>query len=186
MASSGGAAGRVGAAAGDESHGYNRAVSRYYGPTEADALVPELTQLLTRLRDQRTELVSIRDAVRAREGRLLDDPDPGSPGDSGDPGDPAAALPTPDGDDPELRRLTLRMRGIVDQMQADVAWLDERGIVLRDIAMGLLDFPALAAGRPVWLCWCLGEDRVGFWHPQDEGYAGRRPLVELPDGAARA
>ena len=78
------------------------------------------------------------------------------------------------------------MRGIVDQMAADVAWLDERDIVLRDIATGLLDFPALAAGRQVWLCWRLGEDRVAFWHATDEGFAGRKPLAALPHGVAHA
>jgi hypothetical protein len=147
-------------------------VSRFYGPADADALVPELATIVTRLRDQRAELVSLRDAFRAREGDLVDAL--------------IADEPTPDGDDAELRRLRLRMRGIVDQMQADVAWLDEREIVLRDIATGLLDFPALAAGRPVWLCWCLGEERVAFWHGTDEGYAGRRSLAALPDGIARA
>jgi hypothetical protein len=147
-------------------------VSRFYGPADADALVPDLVTVVERLRDQRTELVGLRDAFRARESDLVDAL--------------IADEPTPDGDDRELRRLRLRMRGIVDQMQADVAWLDEREIVLRDIATGLLDFPALAAGRPVWLCWCLGEDRVAFWHGTDEGYAGRRPLAALPDGIARA
>jgi hypothetical protein len=147
-------------------------VSRYYGPADADALVPDLVTVATRLRDQRTELVGLRDAFRVREGDVV----------SALMADGADG----DGDDPELRRLRLRMRGIVDQMQADVAWLDERGIVLRDIATGLLDFPALASGRPVWLCWRLGEDRVAYWHGRDEGFGGRKPLVALPDGAARA
>ena len=90
-------------------------------------------------------------------------------------------------DDPELRRLRLRMRGIVDQMQADVAWLDERSIMLRDIAhAACMDFPALVSGRQVWLCWRLGEADVGFWHGQDEGFAGRRPLANLPDAPPRA
>ena len=148
-------------------------MSRYYGPDDANSLVPELVTVVTRLRDQRTELVGLRDAFRAREGAVIDEPHRGRDG-------------TPTGDDPELRRLRLRMRGIVDQMQADVAWLDDRDIVLRDIATGLLDFPALTAGRPVWLCWRLGEDRVAFWHGTDEGFAGRKPLAALPDGAARA
>jgi hypothetical protein len=78
------------------------------------------------------------------------------------------------------------MRGIVDQMQADVAWLDERSIVLRDISTGLLDFPALVSGRQVWLCWRLGETGIGYWHAHDEGFAARRPLANLPDEAARA
>jgi hypothetical protein len=78
------------------------------------------------------------------------------------------------------------MRGIVDPMQADVAWLDEREIVLRDISTGLVDFPALVSGRQVWLCWRSGEAAVAFWHNVDEGFAGRRPLEALPDEAARA
>lgn len=146
-------------------------MSRYYGPHDANALVPELDAVVGRLRDQRSELLDLRDSVRARE-RLLE-------------GGLTAAQPLIQ-DDPELRRLNLKMRGIVDQMQADVAWLDDRDIALRDIASGLLDFPALAAGRPVWLCWRLGEDRVAFWHDTDSGFAGRRPLAELPDGTARA
>ncbi len=152
--------------------GYNRDVSRFYGPADADAMVPELATRVGRLRDQRDELVGLRDAYRDREGELVD-----------------ALIADGDldsGDDADLRRLRLRMRGIVDQMQADVAWLDEHDIVLRDIGTGLLDFPALAAGRPVWLCWRLGEDRVEFWHGTDEGFAGRKPLAALPDEAARA
>jgi hypothetical protein len=145
--------------------GYNRIVSRFYGPADASALVPELVTVVTRLGDQRLELVGLRDAFRAREGELASDL--------------SANAALPDGDDPELRRLRLRMSGIVDQMAADVAWMDER-----DIATGLLDFPALAAGRPVWLCWHLGEERVEHWHAIDDGFAGRQPLAALPDGAA--
>ncbi|HYO44825.1 MAG TPA: DUF2203 domain-containing protein [Candidatus Limnocylindrales bacterium] len=145
-------------------------MSRLYAPADADAMVLDLATVTGRLRDQRDELVDLRDSYRTREGDLVN-----------------ALIADEDvaDDDPELRRLRLRMRGIVDQMQADVAWLDERDIVLRDISTGLLDFPALAAGRPVWLCWRLGEDRVAFWHGTDEGFGGRKPLATLPDGAAR-
>jgi len=152
--------------------GYNRGVSRFYGPADADAMVPDLATVAGRLRDQRDELVDLRDAYRTREGDLVNAL--------------IAEQDVAEGDDPELRRLRLRMRGIVDQMQADVAWLDERDIVLRDIGTGLLDFPALAAGRPIWLCWRLGEDRIEFWHGTDEGFAGRKPLDALPDEAALA
>ena len=151
---------------------YNRRVSRFYSLDDANDLLPELTAVVGRLRDQRDELVGLRDAYRDREGLVI--------------GDVIAEGADADADDPELRRLQLRMRGIVDQMQADVAWLDERSIVLRDIATGLLDFPALVSGRQVWLCWRLGEAGIGFWHGHDEGFAGRRPLANLPDGAARA
>jgi len=150
---------------------YNRPVSRFYSLDDANDLVPELVVVATRLRTQRDDLVALRDKYRVREGDasslvIADDP-------AGEDGDP------------ELRRLRLRMRGIVDQMQADVAWLDERSITLRDISTGLLDFPALLSGRPIWLCWRLGEAHVGYWHGQDEGFAGRRPLASLPDAPAR-
>ena len=159
---------------------YNPLVSRFYSLDAANALVPDLAVVTERLREQREELVGLRDAYRDREGVVL--------------GDVIAAAERPrcraDADDtdadPELRRLRLRMRGLVDQMQADVAWLDERDIVLRDIATGLVDFPALASGRQVWLCWHLGEQAVGWWHGVDEGFAGRRPLQALPDQPARA
>jgi hypothetical protein len=147
-------------------------VSRFYSLDDANALLPELASVVGRLRDQRDELVGIRDAYRDRESLVI--------------GGVIAEDPDAEGDDAELRRLRLRMRGIVDQMQADVAWLDERSIVLRDISTGLLDFPALVSGRQVWLCWRLGEAGIGFWHAHDEGFAGRRPLANLPNGAARA
>lgn len=141
-------------------------MSRYYSIDDANALVPDLEVVVGRLRAQRDELITLRDAYRGHAGSE-DDMDSPS-------------------DDPELRRLRLRMRGIVDQMQADVAWLDDRSITLRDIPSGLLDFPALVSGRQVWLCWRLGEDDVAFWHAHDEGFAGRLPLANLPDTPARA
>jgi len=137
-------------------------VARFYDIDAVNALVPELTALTERLRAQRAELIALRDEAHARraagvpEGRLQET-----------------------GDDPEIRRIDLRMRGVVDQMQAEVGWLVERSIELRDIQTGLLDLPALVAGRQVWLCWRLGETEVGWWHDLDTGFAGRRPLAEL-------
>ena len=50
------------------------------------------------------------------------------------------------------------------------------GVILRDPETGLCDFPALREGEPVFLCWRLGEERIGYWHPRDTGAAGRQPL----------
>jgi hypothetical protein len=72
------------------------------------------------------------------------------------------------------------MQGLIDQMQAGVARLVELDITLRDIKSGLIDFPALVSGRPIWLCWRLGEPDVAHWHAQNEGFDSRRPLDELP------
>lgn len=161
-------------------------MSRFYSLDDADALVPDVAVVVERLRRQRSEIVTLRDAYRDRESRILADVIAAGGSDPDVAVAPGAETGDPDWADAELRRLRLRIRGLVDQMQADVAWLDARDIALRDISTGLLDFPALVAGRPVWLCWRLGEPAVSAWHPHDEGFSGRRPISELEGPPARS
>jgi hypothetical protein len=54
--------------------------------------------------------------------------------------------------------------------------LQELGVLVKDLDMGLVDFPALRAGEEVLLCWRLGEDEIGYWHGLEEGFAGRKEL----------
>ena len=54
--------------------------------------------------------------------------------------------------------------------------LNGLGILVRDPEAGLVDFPAVRHGDPVYLCWRLGEHGIGFWHPRDTGFTGREPL----------
>jgi hypothetical protein len=137
-------------------------VTRFYAIDEANGTLPEVERILAALRDQRAELIQLRDRV-------------------------VAASP-PDDEAPDvsaterIRLLRLGMQGLIDQMQAGVARLVEMDITLRDISTGLIDFPALVSGRPIWLCWRLGEADVAHWHPHDEGFDTRRPLSELPMG----
>jgi hypothetical protein len=72
-----------------------------------------------------------------------------------------------------------RLVVIVRRMQASVRRIDGWGVTLRDIPTGLVDFPALVSGRPIWLCWRLGEGPIEWWHEIDAGVAGRQPLIEL-------
>lgn len=53
-----------------------------------------------------------------------------------------------------------------------------RGIVVRDPATGLVDFPAMRNGQEVQLCWRLGEPSVAHWHTVDGGFGARRRLDE--------
>jgi hypothetical protein len=69
----------------------------------------------------------------------------------------------------ELARLT-------DAAIACVEQLEELGVAVKDLDLGLLDFPALRDGAEVELCWHVGEDAVAFWHEVGEGYAGRKPI----------
>ena len=50
------------------------------------------------------------------------------------------------------------------------------GVVLKDLDMGLLDFPHEREGRVVFLCWHPPEESVEYWHDLDAGYAGRQHL----------
>ena len=137
-------------------------MTRFYGIPDADALLPDVERILIALRDQRQELIELRDRAIALGG---------GEDEAGD---------ASDRDDRALKLIRLRMQGLVDQMQAGVARLVELDITLRDIQSGLIDFPALADGRPIWLCWRLGEEGVRHWHGHDEGFASRRPIDELP------
>jgi len=63
-----------------------------------------------------------------------------------------------------------------ETLKAEVAYLADRGILLRDPDTGLIDFPAERDGEEVFLCWRLGEEDVGFYHGEHGGFSGRKPL----------
>jgi hypothetical protein len=76
----------------------------------------------------------------------------------------------------DLNSAQSELGGLADAALACVDKLEEIGVVLKDIDLGLLDFPAEREGQEVLLCWHVGEDSVAFWHGLDEGYAGRKPI----------
>jgi hypothetical protein len=135
----------------------------------ANAALPELRTILETLRDERSQLIELRDEF-ARQAALETAAAGSTPSDQPDDASPAAE---------GRRRLRLRMQGVIDQMQAGVARIDELGVTLREIETGLIDFPALVSGRQVWLCWRLGEGDVEWWHELSEGFGGRRALIDL-------
>ena len=53
---------------------------------------------------------------------------------------------------------------------------EEIGCVVKDLEIGLIDFPCLYRGKEVYLCWRLGEPDIEFWHPVEAGFAGRRKI----------
>jgi hypothetical protein len=61
-------------------------------------------------------------------------------------------------------------------IKAALERIESTGCVVKDLDVGLLDFPARIDNQAVYLCWRLGEDRIRFYHRQDEGFAGRKPL----------
>lgn len=131
-------------------------MTRFYGIDEANERLAELRPLLERLRTDRDAVAAEQaDLIRFRAGN----------------GSSRHAE--------ELGEREERIRDIVHRMQQAVTQIEEWDVTLRDIDTGLIDFPALVNGRPVWLCWRLGEDDIGWWHELTTGVAGRRPLAEL-------
>ena len=61
-------------------------------------------------------------------------------------------------------------------MQEVLAEFQKREIQIKDLERGLVDFPAIIAGREVFLCWEQDEADIEFWHDLDTGYAGRERL----------
>ena len=61
-------------------------------------------------------------------------------------------------------------------IQRNVKAIQELGIEIKDINIGLVDFPAERDGREVYLCWRFDEPRVTHWHDLDSGFSGRQPL----------
>jgi hypothetical protein len=132
-------------------------MARYYRLDEANERLAELRPLLQHLREDRNAVAELQQQIRDIRSNN------GS-------ADHAA----------EIGRLEDQMRHIVGRMKDAVDQVDEWGIALRDIGTGLIDFPALASGRPIWLCWRLGEEGgINWWHETDQGFDSRRRLSEL-------
>jgi hypothetical protein len=54
--------------------------------------------------------------------------------------------------------------------------IESTGCVVKDLDSGLLDFPARLHDEDIYYCWRLGEDRIRFYHRQDEGFSARKPI----------
>jgi hypothetical protein len=67
-------------------------------------------------------------------------------------------------------------QSLAEVMKTNLEKILSTGCVIKDLDIGLLDFPAIVNNEEVYLCWKLGEDRIRYYHRQDEGYAGRKPL----------
>jgi hypothetical protein len=59
-----------------------------------------------------------------------------------------------------------------------LAEIDSIGVQIKDLDIGLLDFPCQVEGQVILLCWRLGEKAITHWHGTEEGFAGRKPIDE--------
>lgn len=121
---------------------------------EANALLPVVRPLLERLVRRRRDLaIALLEADVARAFG----------GDSTTGRDPLVLRR-------DARELQEQLLGLVETIQ-------RHGCIVKDIDLGLLDFPALRGGQLVNLCWKLGEPDIKYWHAVDEGFSSRKPLT---------
>jgi hypothetical protein len=93
----------------------------------------------------------------------------------------------------DLSQRILMMGGITIDTAAAEAWKSQRdtnaqtlkncmerienlGVLIKDLDIGLVDFPTLLRGEEVYLCWRMDEDDIDHWHGVSEGFAGRKPI----------
>ncbi len=70
-----------------------------------------------------------------------------------------------------------------EKVRAAVERIEAMGCLVKDLDLGLVDFPGKLNGEDVLWCWQLGEDRIRFWHRPSEGFAGRKPISPGDAGA---
>ncbi len=75
-----------------------------------------------------------------------------------------------------LEELTKHQLQLVEAYQSAIEQLEELGAFLKDAEKGLIDFYTLHDDQVAFLCWCLGEESIRFWHTLEEGFASRKPL----------
>ena len=132
---------------------------KLFSPDRANALIPKLAPMVEELLSKRRDL-----AIKLLESdpALHHAPQPQQHA----PRLAAARSPFPP---PRFSELKLEIHRLIHRIES-------MGCVVKDIDLGLIDFPSTREGEPVYLCWKAGEPSVGHWHGTDEGFGARKPL----------
>jgi hypothetical protein len=76
----------------------------------------------------------------------------------------------------ESQELDERIREQIVVLRAGLEAIGDAGVLVKDIDMGIVDFPSMRDGRIVYLCWMVTEPDITHWHEIDTGFDGRQPL----------
>ena len=117
---------------------------------EANALIPWLAEKFQNLNLVRQEYVSIQER--------MNDPRINS------------------GNEIEVSELKSTSDQLARQLEEGVEEILDQGIIVRDMSLGLVDFPSLRDNRDIYLCWIGGEVRGDYWHEVNQGFSHRQPI----------
>ncbi|MEX0683443.1 MAG: DUF2203 domain-containing protein [Dehalococcoidia bacterium] len=128
---------------------------RRFTREEAENLLPRIAPMLEEIRELKRQHDEHLEAVNALQGTVKTN---------------GHSL------DVEMTRSSQGLQQATAALNVLIARVNQLGAEVKDIEMGLIDFRGERGGREVYLCWKLGEERIGWWHELDTGYASREPL----------
>jgi hypothetical protein len=134
----------------------NTEFERLFSEEEANELIPRLEILMRRLQAQAASLRERIDELSVNDPSIIH-----------------SEMNEIVGRYPELRTFATNMAEAAAQIESF-------GCILKDIDLGLVDFPYDSGDDVVFLCWQFGEPRVVAWHTVDSGFANRQPLPGAP------
>jgi hypothetical protein len=124
---------------------------------EAQSLVPILESLLNRAMEAKQAAQELEEKQQALMRRIFD----------------SGGLFI---DVAKVQKRTVTLEALVQRAKDSLEEIDAIGVQIKDLEIGLLDFPCLLEGETVLLCWKRGEARIEFWHRMEEGFRGRQPI----------
>jgi hypothetical protein len=125
----------------------------------ANALVPQLRDIVGRQLARRSEIEERLKALASATGEV-----------------PTELTPPGPSDPPSVRALKRELLERIGAYQEGWSEVEELGAVLKDPRLGLVDFYGHVEGKAVWLCWRFGEEEIAHYHALDEGFSARKPI----------
>ena len=130
-------------------HDSDSSDDRIFTLAEATALIPQLETFLSKVKDGRTILIHTKNEIKK-----------------------ACANAELGGGSVVGPRYITALEDMHENLQA----IQEMSVIVKDLDLGLCDFPFYLNGRIVYLCWKLGEDKIEWWHEINTGFLERQPI----------
>lgn len=147
---------------------------RNFQVAEVEALIPALERLFTRILQLRVGLRAVEQKLE-RAGVDVEMETDGADDDAGEADAGAGDIAA---EPPAVRQARAVFRGFYQALSDGLEQIRVLGGEVKDLDMGLVDFPGRRENEDILLCWRLGEKRIEFWHAVDGGFANRQPLDE--------
>jgi hypothetical protein len=126
-------------------------MSVYFTPQDANRILPEVKKLFSTITTQKNKVIKLQEELQ----RMANDGTKFTP----------------------FINKKQELNNAVFKLYQIIAELENKGVMIKSVDEGLLDFPSLRFDEEVWLCWKEGENEIKFWHRKDEGFMGRKPLA---------